>query len=75
MIKAKQMLADKQIGEYTLQSDGYTGEDRAFVKALQGDRSEVYNDYEEGVKSLAVSVAVAKSAEKNGCVVKVAEIL
>lgn len=62
-------------GEYTLQSDGYTGEDRAFVKALQGDSSEVYADYEEGVKSLAVSVAVARSAAKNGCMVKVAEVL
>jgi predicted dehydrogenase len=67
--------AGEESGEYTLQSDGYTGEDRAFVKALQGDKSEVYADYEEGVKSLAVSVAVAKSAEKNGCMVKVSEIL
>lgn len=65
----------EESGEYTLQSDGYAGEDRAFVKALQGDRSEVYADYEEGVKSLAVSVAATKSAEKGGCMVKVSELL
>jgi len=62
-------------GEYNMQSDGYTGEDRAFVKALRGDRSEVYADYEQGVKSLAVSVAATMSAEQGGCVVKTAELL
>lgn len=65
----------EESGEYTLQADGYTGEDRAFVKALSGDRSEIYADYEEGVKSLAVSVAVTKSAAKGGCAVKVAELM
>lgn len=62
-------------GEYTLQSDGYAGEDRAFVKAIQGDKSEVYADYEQGMKSLAVSVAVSKSAEQGGVPVKVVDLL
>lgn len=67
--------AGEESGEYTLQADGYTGEDRAFVKALNGDRSEIYADYEEGVKSLAVSVAVSKSAAQGGAAVKVADLL
>ena len=62
-------------GEYQLQSDGYTGEDRAFVKAVQGDRSEVYADYAEGVKSLAVSVAANESAARDGQPVRVADLL
>ncbi|MEN6402122.1 MAG: hypothetical protein ABFD94_09250, partial [Armatimonadia bacterium] len=62
-------------GEYAMQADGYTGEDKAFVKACQGDRSEVYADYEEGLKSLAVSEAVAKSAAEGSCLVKLAELL
>lgn len=62
-------------GEYAMQADGYTGEDKAFVKACQGDRSEVYADYEEGLKSLAVSEAVAKSAAEGSCLVKLSELL
>ena len=67
--------AGDESGEYTLTEDGYTGEDRAFVKALQGDRSEVYADYEEGVKSLAVTVAVNLSAARGGEPVTVASLL
>lgn len=62
-------------GEYQMQADGYTGEDRAFVQAILGDRSAVYADYEEGVKSLAVSVAVSESAAQGGAVIKIADLL
>lgn len=67
--------AGEESGEYTLTQDGYAGEDRAFVKALQGDSSEVYADYEEGVKSLAASVAVTQSAAQGGALVTVADLL
>jgi myo-inositol 2-dehydrogenase / D-chiro-inositol 1-dehydrogenase len=62
-------------GEYTLQADGYTGEDKAFVKAIQGDRSEVYADYEDGMRSLAVSVAINESAAHGGSPIKVGALL
>lgn len=62
-------------GEYQCQADGYTGEDRAFVKAIMGDRSEIYADYEEGLKSLAVSEAANLSAARGGAPVSVAELL
>jgi myo-inositol 2-dehydrogenase / D-chiro-inositol 1-dehydrogenase len=61
-------------GESACQADGYTGEDRAFVKAIMGDRSEVYADYEEGVKSLAVSEAANLSAVRGGEPVPVASL-
>lgn len=61
-------------GEYQMQADGYTGEDMAFVAACRGDSSLAYSDYEDAVKSLAVSEAVAVSAAKGGPV-KVSELL
>jgi len=61
--------------ECQCQVDGYTEEDRAFVKAIQGDRSEVWADYEEGVKSLAVSEAANLSAARGGEPVSVAGLL
>ena len=61
--------------EYDMQSDGYTGEDKAFVAAVQGDRSLAYSDYEDAVKSLAVSVAVGMSAAWDGAVVRPAELM
>ncbi|MCE5238051.1 Gfo/Idh/MocA family oxidoreductase [bacterium] len=62
-------------GEYAMQADGYTGEDKAFVAACQGDRSLAFSDYEDAAKSLAVSVAVAKSAEQDGAAVNPADLL
>jgi myo-inositol 2-dehydrogenase/D-chiro-inositol 1-dehydrogenase len=62
-------------GEYQLQGDGYLGEDRAFVAALQGDRSLIYADYAEGVKSLAVSDAINRSGAAQGKAVRVADLL
>ena len=51
------------------------GEDKAFVAACQGDRSLAFSDYEDAAKSLAVSVAVAKSAEQDGATVNPADLL
>lgn len=62
-------------GEYQCQADGYVGEDRAFVKAIQGDRSEVWADYEEGVRSLAVTEAANISAAKDGEPIAVSSLL
>lgn len=62
-------------GECQLESDGYTGEDEAFVAACRGDRSKVYSDYEDAVKSLAVSVAANISGAQGGAPVKPAELM
>lgn len=62
-------------GEIQVQADGYTGEDMAFVAACRGDRSLVYSDYEDAVKSLAASEAVAVSAAQGGAAVKLADLL
>jgi predicted dehydrogenase len=61
--------------EYQMQSDGYAGEDQAFIAAVKGDRSLVYSDYEDAVKSLAVSVAVGVSASQNGAPINPATLL
>ena len=62
-------------GEVQMQADGYTGEDKAFVAACQGDRSLAYSDYADAVKSLAASEAVALSAAQGGAAVKLADLL
>lgn len=46
--------------------DGYQTELGAFVKAIQGDRSDLASDYADAVKSLAVTLAAMKSAEQGG---------
>lgn len=68
-------ISEEGEGEYKLQEDGYVGEDRAFVEAIKGDRSLVYADYAEGVKSLAVSEAVNVSGAAKGQAVKLADLL
>ena len=63
-------------GEYQVQKDGYTGEDQAFIHAVKtGDRSAINSDYADAYKSLAVTVAVNKSAEAGGAVIEVAGLL
>lgn len=63
-------------GEYQMQKDGYTGEDQAFIHAVKtGDRSVINSDYADAYKSLAVTVAVNKSAEAGGAVIEVADLL
>jgi len=62
-------------GELQMQADGYTGEDKAFVAACQGDRSLAYSDYEDAVKSLAATEAVGISAAQGGCAVKIGDLL
>ncbi len=63
-------------GEYDCQQDGYKGEDVAFIEAVKtGDRSVINSDYEDAYKTLAVTVACAKSAEEGGRVVPVAEVM
>lgn len=62
-------------GEYQMQADGYTGEDKAFVAACRGDRSLVYSDYEDAIKTLAVTVAVNMSAAQDGKPVNPLELL
>jgi len=63
-------------GEYACQADGYAGEDKAFIHAIEtGDRSVVHSDYGDAYKSLAVTVAVNKSAEAGGQVVTVEDLM
>ena len=66
--------AEGEAGEYQQQTDGYQGEDEAFVAAIRGDRSKVNSDYADGAKSLAVSYAANVSAERGGEVVAVGDI-
>lgn len=66
---------DGEAGEFKMTEDGYTGEDKAFVAAIEGDRSQVYADYEEGYKSLAASVAIGQSAAQGGACIKTADLL
>jgi len=62
-------------GEQAMQADGYTGEDKAFVAACQGDRSLAYSDYADAVKSLAATEAVGVSAAQGGAPVNPADLL
>lgn len=63
-------------GEYKMQADGYTGEDRAFIHAIQtNDRSVINSDYADAYRTLAVTVAINKSAQAGGVVVNVADVL
>lgn len=63
-------------GEYQMQQDGYTGEDRAFIHAVKtGDRSVINSDYADAYKTLAVTAAANLSAQDGGKVLKVADIM
>lgn len=46
--------------------DGYLGEAEAFVRAIEGDRSDIASDWADGAKSLAATLAVNKSASLGG---------
>ncbi len=62
-------------GEYQLEEDGYLGEDKAFLQAVEtGDRSPIHSDYSDGVKTLAVTIAANLSAERGGEPVDVAGV-
>lgn len=63
-------------GQYEMQQDGYTGENRAFIHAVKtGDRSVINSDYADAYKTLAVSVAANLSAQDGGRVLQVADIM
>jgi len=63
-------------GEYERQIDGYQREGDVFVEAVMtGDRSEVYSDYADGVKTLAVTEATNFSIENGGEVIEISDIL
>ena len=63
-------------GEYTKQVDGYVGESQAFVAAiLSGDRGQIYSDYADAVKTLAVTEASNRSMENGGEIVEISALL
>ncbi len=63
-------------GEYTKRVDGYTNEDDAFIQAIQtGDSSQIHSDYADALRTLAVTVAVNESVQRDGQVISVAELL
>ncbi len=63
-------------GEYERQIDGYQREANTFVEAIiSGDRSEIYSDYADAVKTLAVTEACNLSIENGGEVIAISEIL
>lgn len=67
---------DDDQGEYTKTIDGYQGEDDAFVEAINtGDRSAIYSDCADAVRTLAVTVAANKSVQSGGQVISVASLL
>lgn len=60
-------------GEMDNAENGYEGEVKAFLKAVMtGDRSEIYSDYADGFRTLAVTEAINVSAQHGGEVVEVA---
>ena len=63
-------------GEYERQVDGYQREGDVFVEAVMtGDRNEVYSDYADAVRTLAVTEATNLSIENGGEVVEISDIL
>lgn len=63
-------------GEIENEEDGYLGEDTAFINAIEtGDRSGINSDYADAYKTLAVTVAINKSGQAGGEVVKVADVM
>lgn len=67
-IEAPRAVWTDSEGEHVAEggTDGYQGELVAFLNACRGDRSDLASDYADAVKSLAVSVAMMKSAEQGG---------
>jgi len=63
-------------GQYEKQVDGYQQEAEVFVEAVMtGDRSKVYSDYADAVKTLAVTEATNLSIQNGGEVVEISDIL
>ena len=63
-------------GEYKRQVDGYQREADVFVEAVMtGDRSEIYSDYADAVRTLAVTEATNLSIENGGEVVEISDLL
>jgi len=63
-------------GEYQRQVDGYQREAEVFVEAVMtGDRSEIYSDYADAVRTLAVTEATNLSIQNGGEVVEISDIL
>jgi len=63
-------------GEYRRQIDGYRREDEVFVEAvMSGDRTKIYSDYADAVKTLAVTEASNLSIENSGEVVELSDVL
>jgi len=51
-------------------------ESRVFVDAIvTGDRAQIYSDYADAVKTLAVTEATNRSIENGGAVVEIADLL
>ena len=67
-----QWWSPEDSGEMENEGNGYVGEVEAFLKAVAtGDRSEIYSDYADAYRTLAVTEAVNRSAEQGGEVVEV----
>ncbi len=63
-------------GEYERRVDGYQREAEVFVEAvITGDRSEIYSDYADAVRTLAVTEATNLSIENGGEVIEISDIL
>jgi len=63
-------------GEYERQINGYQRESEVFVEAVKtGDRSEIYSDYADAVRTLSVTEATNLSIENGGEVVEISDIL
>ena len=67
-----QWWSPEDSGEMENDANGYVGEVEAFLKAVAtGDRSEIYSDYADAYRTLAVTEAVNRAADRNGEVVEV----
>ncbi len=63
-------------GQYDKQVDGYRREAEVFVEAVKtGDRSQIHSDYDDAVRTLAVTEATNLSIENEGEVVEISDIL
>ncbi|NLO74140.1 MAG: Gfo/Idh/MocA family oxidoreductase [candidate division WS1 bacterium] len=68
-----QWWGPEESGELENESNGYVREVEAFLKAVEtGDQSEIYSDYADAYRTLAVTEAVHTSAQQGGRVVEVA---
>ena len=63
-------------GEFKMTRDGYAAEDQAFIHAVKtGDRSVINCDYEDGYRTLAVTVAANKSGQAGGLPIMVDDVM